>query len=225
MRTKITRLFITLIALFAVGFMFASSKVASKRVSQEPEKSLDIERHLNEPLELVDLKVSEQSVKGKIQVKRRRRNGEGFDTVKFQDKDEWYRRVKVRVRNISDKPVLKITAYLYIKPPTGTPLYSIELTPSRQLNPEALQPGGEVELTVTDQSWNRTSEILNQYGVDANLSELFFSVDIVGFNNGTLWFRGNLVRPDPNDPMREIPVDKKPGKQLDHAPKFPSLFF
>jgi hypothetical protein len=222
-RTKITRLFITLIALFAVGFMFASSRVASKRISQEPEKSLDIERHLNEPLELVDLKVSEQSVKGRIQVKLRR-NGEGLDNVRFQDKDEWYKRVKVRVRNVSDKPVLGITAYLYFKPLTSTPLYRVKLSSSRKLNPEALQPGGEVELTVTAEEWNSTSEILKQYGVDADLSAVTFSVDFVLFDNGTLWSSGHLVHRDPNNPRRTIPVDP-PGKQLDHAPKFSNLGF
>lgn len=227
MRTRANGLIIligALVVIIATGILFASIRVVSKGITQGSEKSLDIERFRSEPLELVDLKVSEQSVKGNIQVKRRI-NGDGLDSVKFQDEGEWFKRVKIRVRNISDKPVLKIVAYLYFKPPASTPLFSVELTPSRELYPEALQPGGEVDLTVTDQSWNRTLEILNQYGVDANQSTVSFSVDFVLFDNETLWSRGHLVRPDPNNPRKSIPVDKSPGKQLDHAPKFSNLKF
>jgi hypothetical protein len=217
-------LIVAIVVIIATGILFASIRVVSKGIKQEPEKSLDIERFRSEPLELVDLKVSEKSVKRNIQVKRRI-NGDGLDSVKFQDEGEWFRRVKIRVRNVSDKPVLKIVAYLYFEPPASTPLFSVELTPSRKLYPEALQPGGEVDLTVTDQSWNRTLEILNQYGVDANQSTVSFSVNFVLFDNETLWARGHLVRQDPNNPRKYIPVEKAPGEQLDHAPKFFNLKF
>src|SRR5947208_14473463 len=99
-RSKLSVPIIALVVIFATGLLFASIKVSSERTTQDPEKSLDIERHLNEPLELVDLKVSEQSVKSDIQIKRRK-DGEGLDNVKFQDRGEWFRRVKVRLRNIS----------------------------------------------------------------------------------------------------------------------------
>lgn len=205
------------VVILAAGILFASSRVVSKGMTQRSEKSLDIERYRSEPLELVDLKVSEQSVKGQIQVKRRI-NGDGLDSVKFQDEGEWFRRVKVRVRNVSDKPVLNIVAYLYFKPPASTPLFRVELTPARNMFNELLEPGREIDLTVTDQSWNRTLEILKQYGVDASQSTVTFSVDFVVFNNETLWSRGHLVRQDPDNPRRFIPVEKSPGTQLDHAP-------
>ena len=57
---------------------------AASAVSQNTEKSLDIERYPNEPLELVDLKVSERSIKNMIGV-RSRRDSEGLDNVKFGD--------------------------------------------------------------------------------------------------------------------------------------------
>jgi hypothetical protein len=227
MRTKansLITLILALVVIFATAILFASNKVVSKGITQGSEKSLDIERFSNAPLELVDLKVSEKSVKGNIKVKHRI-NGDGLDSVKFQDEGEWFKRVKIRVRNVSDRPVLNIEAYLYFKPPASTPLFSVDLTPSRKLNHEPLQPGGEVDLTVTDQSWNRTLEILNQYGVDASQSTVTFSVRFVLFDNETLWSRGHLVRQDPNNPRKFIPVEKSPGKQLDHAPKFFNLKF
>src|ERR1051326_9491047 len=176
--TKMYRLLMSLVVIFAGGCLFASSRVASKRITQGPEKSLDIKRYHNEPLELVDLKVSEQSVKGNIQVKHRV-NGEWLDNVEFQDKDEWFRRVKVRLRNISDKPVVNIVAYLYFRPPSLQPLYRVDLSPSRHLGTESLKPDEEIELTVTDQSWNQTAKILQQFGVDANSTTVFLSIDFV----------------------------------------------
>jgi hypothetical protein len=206
MHSKLSITAIALLTVFVTSMLFVPAGVAHKSPAQDPEKALDIKRYLNEPLGLVDLKVSEQSVKGNIQVKRRI-NGEGLDSVKFQDKDEWFRRVKVRLRNVSDKPILNIVAYLYFKPPSSIPLYSVELTPSRSLHHEALQPGEEIDLTVTEQSWNRTAKILQQFGVDANTATVSFSVDFVVFNNETLWHKGHLVHQDPNDPLRWIPIN------------------
>ena len=203
---KSTALIVALVAIFATGILFASIRVVSKGVTQRSEKSLDIKRYRAEPLELIDLKVSEQSVKGNIQVKRRI-NGDGLDSVKFQDKDEWFRRVKVKLRNVSDKPIASITALLYFRPSTSDPYFGVDLTPSKELQDEGLQPGEEIELTVSDQSWNQTAEILRMYGVDANKSVVSFSIDFVLFENGELWHRGGMIQKDPNNPRRWIPVE------------------
>jgi hypothetical protein len=218
--TRIARLIIALVAIVTVSFFFASSRVASRRITQGPEKLLDIKRYPNEPLEIVDLKVGEQSVKGNIQVKRKINGQQGLDSVKFQEKDEWYKRVKVRLRNVSDKPIVNIVAYLYFRPSPARLLYRVDLTPSKKLSDQALQPREEIDLTVSNQSWSRTAEILKQEGVDADQSAVTFSIDFVVFDDGKQWRRGVMVHQDPDNPRQWIPDDKPPNSRLDHAAKF-----
>src|SRR5438094_1188656 len=93
-------LLVTLVGVVAAGLMFSLIGHARKSAAQNTEKSLDIERYPKEPLELVDLQVSELSIKNMIVV-RSRRDTEGLDNVRFSDTDEWFRRVWVRLRNIS----------------------------------------------------------------------------------------------------------------------------
>ena len=74
------------------------------RGSQDIDKSLDIERYPNEPLELVDIRIGARSVKGEIKTKLRKGN-EGLDDLKFGEKDNWHKRMLVRLRNVSGQPI------------------------------------------------------------------------------------------------------------------------
>jgi hypothetical protein len=225
LHTKLSRLLLALVVIAALGIMFASSRVASKRVAQDPEKSLDIQRYPNEPLELLDIKVSGQSYKDKITVKSRK-NDEGLDNIKFQDKEEWYRRVWVRLRNISGKPITGLRAYLLFEPTTMNRLFSIPLLHSKQLQNKALAPGEEIELTVTDEMWNKIAERLRQYNVDPNSTPIKLTIENVMFGNDLQWNRGHMVHPDPNDPNRWIPIDQDSSgvSYLDHASLWETLF-
>ncbi|HKC66135.1 MAG TPA: hypothetical protein VKB86_20995, partial [Pyrinomonadaceae bacterium] len=199
--------------------------VASKRVAQDDEKSLDIQRYANEPLELVDIKVSGQSYKDKITVKSRK-NNEGLDNIKFQDKEEWYRRVWVRLRNTSGKPITGLRAYLLFEPTTINRLFSVPLLHSKQLQNKALAPGEDIELTVSDEMWNKVVERLKQYNVDPNSTPIKLTIENVMFGNDLQWNRGHMVHPDPNNPNRWIPIDQASSgvSLLDHASRRETIF-
>lgn len=70
--SKLSIPILTLVVVVVAGLLFGSVGRAGKSATQDAEKSLDIERYPNEPLELVDIKISGQSVKDKIKVKNRR---------------------------------------------------------------------------------------------------------------------------------------------------------
>jgi len=180
---------------------------AGKSLFQDSEKSLDIERYPDEPLELVDLKVGDHSVKNKIGVKRRR-DREGMDEAKFHETDEWFKRVRIRLRNVSAKPIIGLRMYLYLEPPPTKTLFRVQLTNPRQLQFEPLEPDAEIDLAVEDQSWKQTKGILDQYGADANLAAVTLSMDMVAFGDGSQWYRGSLIRRDPNNPNRWTPTVK-----------------
>jgi hypothetical protein len=208
---KYSRPTVVFVSFAAVGLLFTYIGHARKSSAQEADKSLDIERYANEPLELVDLKVSEQSIKSKIKVKHR--NGdqgrEGLDKVEFQDQHDWFKRVRIRLRNVSGKPIVALQAYLYFKPTPAQDRFSVSLVSSKRLGlgGAALGPGDEIELTVNEQSWSMTASILRQYGVDANLGSVTLSEDIVAFSDDLQWSKGHLLHRDPNTPNRWIPID------------------
>jgi len=166
-------------------------------------------------LELLDFKVSEQSHKDRIKVKHRNGDGgrEGLDRVEFKDTDDWFKRVRVRLRNVSGKPIIGMEAYLYFRLPDTELRFRVRLsaqTEPRQTQP--LDPGAETELSVTDQSWARTANILAQYGKDPNLAAVTLSVETVGFSDGSQWDMGRILRRDPGDPQRWIPIETKAAR-------------
>jgi len=199
--------------------------------SQDDAKSLDIERNANEPLELVDLKVSEHSVKSKIKVKHRNddEGRAGLDKVEFQDQHDWFKRVRVRLRNVSGKPIIALQAFLYFQPTPAPDVFRVGLASSRRLSAdESLAPGEEIEMTVDSGAWDRTVNILSRNGVDANLGSVTLALDLVAFSDGLQWSKGHFLHRDPNNSNRWIPIESKspPGLSQLHQPtKFTTVAF
>lgn len=202
-----TILIVTLLTFFATGFVFGHIGHAVKSSAQDAEKSLEIERYANEPLELVEFKVGEQSIKEKIATKSRR-NDEGLDSVTFKEHDGWFKRVAIKLRNISGKPIYGVGAHFYFQPSYTRTLFSLPLTASTQLKQGVLEQGADIILTVSDQSWSLTADILKQHGVDPDQASVRFSIDMVGFSDDLMWNRGHFVHRDPDNPNRWIPIGK-----------------
>lgn len=179
---------------------------ARKSFAQDSEKALDIRRHVNEPLELIDLKVNQRSIKNMIAVSRRK-GDDRLDTVRFQDLDDWPRRMRISLRNVSGKTIVGLQAYLYLKPPGSPVLFSVTLKSSNSLESTVLEPGDVVEAVVDDGSWNRTVNRLTQQGWNPSMAAVTFSVGIVAFRDGLQWNKGHMLRRDPDNPSRRIPID------------------
>ena len=222
--SHLTTLFVTFAVVVVAGLVFYSIGHARKSLAQDAEKSLNIERHANEPLELVEIKVSDQSVKNKINSKYR--NGdegrEGADVVKFNDRDDWSKRVRVTLRNVSGKSIVGLQAYLYLKPPSLQVLFSITLKRSTQVERAVLEPGDEVEMAVDEGSWDRALNRLKQNGLDASMAAVTLSVENVLFSDGLLWDRGHLLQRDPLNPNRRNVIGTKspPGVSRLNQPPF-----
>ena len=175
------------------------------------EKSLVIERYPGEPLQLVDLKVSGQSVKQHITAKNRYENKWGTDIVKFTENDDWYKRVSLTFRSVADKPIRKVEAYLLFEHAGDKKRFGMELTSSRNLFQSPLQPGEEVELTLADRDLELIGQMMKSSGVDANNCSVSFSLDSAIYSEKLRWYRGALLHPDPEVPNKWIPV--KAGAQ------------
>ncbi|MFN2454064.1 MAG: hypothetical protein ABR577_07565 [Pyrinomonadaceae bacterium] len=210
-RSKLRISLIALVVVVAAGLLFGSIGRAGRSAAQDSEKSLDIERYPSEPLELVDIKVSGQSVKSKIKFKLKDNiSGWGRDNVKFKDKDGWFKNLKIRLRNVSGKPIYGLRAELYFEHPDPSQrlLFSLPLTWAKTLKREPLQPNDEIDLEVSDQLLERTLERMRRYSADVNLSPVRFSVDDAYFSDDLMWSKGVLLRRDPNNRYKWDVVDK-----------------
>jgi hypothetical protein len=190
------------------GVMAVYAERTGTPPAQDAEKTLEIERYPNEPLELVELKIGEQAVKDRIRVGPKYK-GQGMDFVKFRDKDGWFKSVKVSLRNVSGRPITGMRAYLFFTPPGSHPMFSLPLIRSKELKRSPLQSGEVIELSVSDRLLNMTLNALRQQGADANLSSVSFSVDSVLFGDDLQWSRGVLLRRDPDNPHRWKAVESK----------------
>jgi hypothetical protein len=204
----------SLVVLVVLGAMTLSPVLigqAHKSNVQDPEKSLDIGRYPNEPFELVDLKVSQNSVTNAIRFKSKdERSQWGFDNVKFKEGDDWFQRVAVRLRNVSGRSVYGLSVSLYFRHPSLRMLFhtSFKQTQTADLKRQPLQSGDEIDFEVSEASLINTMKTMSQHGIDPNESSVSLSVDSAIFSDDLHWSRGSLMRRDPNQPNRWFAVDK-----------------
>jgi hypothetical protein len=72
----------------------------------------------------------------------------------------------------------------------------VTLRSSKPLEQTILKPGDEVEAIVDEGSWDRTVSRIKEYGSDANLADVTFSIGIVAFSDGLQWNKGHMLRRD-----------------------------
>ena len=200
LRFRLTIPFVVLSLVVLTGWIPEFTGQAGRPPAQEVERSLDIERYSNEPLELVTLKIGDLAVKDKVKSKFRGTRG-GLDNVKFKDKEGWFKHVKARVRNVSGRPVYGLLASVYLRHPAAEPvLIELPLTFARDLRQEPLRPGDEINLEVSVAQIEPALERLARRGADANVPSAIFSLSSVSFSHDLKWVKGSVLRRDPDNP-------------------------
>ena len=194
-------------ALLAIALGFSTLN-HGEAAPQRSEQSLLIERHGNEPLELIDVKIGDLSVKSKIKSKWRR-GDDGYDEATFIAAEDWPKDIRVRLKNVSGKPLTGFQMYIYLKPSSGEMMFSAYLTGTKRLEHTAIDPGEEIEAKVDGDSRDRAIIRFSRYGGELVTAEVRLSIGLVGFAPGLYWRNGRMVREDPNNPNRYIPVEPK----------------
>ncbi len=188
---------------------------ATASQAQNDEKSLNIERYANEPFELVELKIRENSVKNHIKPKvKDSHNKAVLDNVKFKETDDWFKNVKVRLRNVSGRPIHGLKAGLYFRPGEARMMFEMTLNPKelRNLFQQPLQPGDEIDLDINEASFNQGMRYLIQYGVDATQCSVILAVDTAYFSNDFGWSQGSFIRRNASNPKNWDAVDTPPPR-------------
>ena len=196
------------VAILLLAFTAWSGNEAISVRAQEPDRVLEIERYPGEPLQLVNLRIGTRSVTDHIRQKfKDPRSKWGTDSVAFKENDDWVKRVSITMRNTSDKPIYGVNGILLFKPIGFPMLFGLELTRSKSLHENPLQPGDEIELTVNPANLNNTLESLKEKGAEVSGAGVSFSLDTVWFSKDLQWYRGKLLHPDPAVPGKWVPID------------------
>lgn len=200
-----------------IGLALCCPAFSHRSSAQHGKKSLDIRRHSDEPLELVDLTVAGKSLKANIKEKLRLRDkpSDGLDTVDFYGDDEWLKNLSVKARNISNKRITGLSAYSYFSP--GDPLRLFRATlrgPSGPLEGTVLDPNEQIDVLVDTDSLDRAIIRLRAYGGDPAQATVSLAIEMVAFDDGIMWRKGRLIKMDPANPNRWIPVETKPPSGL-----------
>lgn len=148
------------------------------------------------------IKIEKIKVKGKII---------GLGT-KFTEEDDWLSGLTIKVKNISDKPIVFLDiAIVFPRPDSQEPdardhlLYGQYPLAPGELAPEApaviqppIQPGETVELALTDYEGIR--RFLDQSNYLASVTDLEIDISDVYFDQNTKWSGGQIFRRDPDNP-------------------------
>jgi hypothetical protein len=205
-----------LIFLFLTGVLLTARGVAP----QEHERFLSRERNQNEPLRI-------KAIKGK----------KGAITVgkTFVDDDDWLKGLSFNVENISEKNIICIAIELEFPksnddpPPLVFPIeYGLRplLDGSILANaPPPIKPGETIDLSFPDSEYENLQKLLAELKYPKSIKHAVFTIRTVIFDDLLMWENGRLMRQDPNNPRRWVPLNRLP--KISSTPKlnFIGAFF
>jgi hypothetical protein len=186
-------------------FLLLTSVLSHSRgvAPQDEERVLAKESHRNEPLRIKAIK----GKKGAINV------GE-----KFLDDDDWLKGLTFNVENISGKNIIYIELELDFPKANDDPpplLFSIVYGSRPLLDgtlaanaPPPIKPGEEIELSLSDSEHAPLRKLLEELGYPKSIKQAVFSVGNVIFDDLLMWSNGRLMRRDPNNPRRWVPLNR-----------------
>jgi len=169
---------------------------------QDHQKVIEKARTENEVVQFSEIKVSQKPIEP----------GKAFD----DDDDDWVGKIFLKVKNISNKPILylAITINFPETRATGAMMsYPIALgqQPGSRFpqphDPIFLLPGESLEIPVT-QNLAQIKSFVEKGGMPfRNIGKVELEIGFVIFADKTAWSAGGFKRQDPNNPDRYLPIN------------------
>jgi hypothetical protein len=133
----------------------------------------------------------------------------------FDGYDDWMRGLAITFKNTSNKNIVYVRVFLLFPeteaagPGMGFPLQfgRFPKKPSIGSYDNLLKPGEEMEIILTDDEHNRLQSFLKS-GSFNKVNRLRLFLESVIFEDDIMWFGGDLMRRDPDNPNRWLPIDK-----------------
>lgn len=168
---------------------------------QGRQKVIEKARTENEVVQFSEIKVSQKAVEP----------GKTFD----DDDDDWAGKIFLKVKNISDKPIVYLAVNINFPETRATGAmmsYPIVMgqrpgSKFRQFHdPIFLLPGESLELPVT-QNHERMKSFVEEGMPFRNIGKVELEVGFVIFADKTAWSAGIFKRQNPNNPDRYDPIN------------------
>jgi hypothetical protein len=222
---KLTGILTTLIfVLIASTWIFSANKGVPERVKQYQDDNIVLEKgkDFNPPVAITLI----QSQIGAIEPDK-----------KLSASKDWFKGLKVTVRNKSEKPITHISLKLHFPRPQGqeneldfveTLNYGESPIPYKDgripINTvKAIMPGESIQLSLSDEIYDTLRMILEESKYPSIIKKIRVYVSILGFSDGTLWMGDKTYRLDENNPGKLIPTEKKTA--ILGAVSYPTLKF
>jgi hypothetical protein len=152
------------------------------------------------PVEVVNIKVMEKLLK----------LGDKFD-----GDEEWLHHLSLKLKNVSGKYIVFVGMYLDFPETKATgnvmafplsygrnPRASVSLS-----EPKRLAPGEITDVAFSEQDYTKLKSFVEQRHSMGSIHKAKLRITDIYFEDGTIWNNGSLMRPDPNNPHRLIPVN------------------
>jgi hypothetical protein len=150
----------------------------------------------------------------------------------FDGDNDWLNGMTLTLKNISDRPVAYVS--VLVGAPYGQrndrtnagavlhygarSLRPGENYPAGFIKPEPLAPGQKVDLVLAERERDQLQSYLEEKNASSDITELNVRLYEVFFegDSDTMWSTGRMLRLDPNNPDRWIPVepDKPSGRAV-----------
>ncbi|MEQ1763415.1 MAG: hypothetical protein ABL984_09755 [Pyrinomonadaceae bacterium] len=136
----------------------------------------------------------------------------------FTAGDDWMRGVVVTIKNASAKRIVSLTVNVGFPESTATGnmmMYSTTYGRRPGLRPEVkiaerpmIDPDSSVQISFGGEEFVRLTRFLDERHPLSQLSRAELGFGMIHFDDGTAWSMGNMMKPDPGDPNRWIPIGK-----------------
>jgi len=191
---------LALTCLFLVGAKsWSGNRVSTQGKGNAHGKVIEKENFPNTPFELVDLKATGKAVKF----------GEKFD-----DDEDWLKKINFKLKNNSDKPIVYVLVYLHFPETEFTGMgMTFELQygqrPGAKIvtgKPILLTKGDVSSITLSDSDYDELKRFVENRQSLSSISKVVINIPTVYFADGTVWSGGVLYQPDSTAPggMRAI---------------------
>lgn len=182
--------------------------------SQEEERILERRDIRGQPLRVVSL---------------RNRRGRTFTGNPILEGNDWLDGLTVRMQNISQKAITFIEIDLLFPRPPGGPYaeeppfsYSIYYGTIARPNPAetrpSVRPGETLEISLSDERYERLIDSLQQANYPASVRRVRLTVRAVIFEDDSKWLLGGMMRRDPDNPYRWLPIIPPQGSASNRQP-------
>lgn len=172
-------------------------------VDAKPQKEKVVENlpYGTEPVELLEIKLSGKNLKlgGKV-----------------SDGDDWLQNLAFKLKNKANKQIVFVEIALDL-PETITSgpqmayIFRLGQNPVEKKHvraPLLLMPDDSLLVTVADEYDKLKAFVQDRHQI-TDINKAVLRLSFLGFSDGTAWSAGEMVRPDPNNSRRYIPINNQ----------------